>query len=77
LRVRILLLEDEVDHLNSQLATEEEQSDGLRRDLDAKFDQLDDLENKLQDCQNELRAKTRELEILKVRCGADLKHGVC
>lgn len=66
LRVRILLLEDEVDFLNGQLAKEEEHVDGLQRDLSSANDQLLDMDSNSQKLQNDLRVKERELNLLKV-----------
>jgi chromosome segregation ATPase len=66
LRVQILLLEDEVDHLSSQLTGEEEHVDGLQHDLDAANDQLMEMESNSQQLVNDLRIKTRDLDILRV-----------
>jgi uncharacterized coiled-coil protein SlyX len=66
LKVRIHVIEDEVEELNEQLAKEEERSDGLVQDLEEAMSKFDELDGENQGLSNELRVKSRELENAKV-----------
>jgi TolA-binding protein len=66
LKVRIHVIEDEVEELNEQLAKEEERSDGLVQDLEEAVAKFDELDGENQTLSNELRVKSRELENAKV-----------
>jgi hypothetical protein len=68
LRLRIHIIEDEVEELNEQLAKEEERSDGLIQDLEEAILRSDELDEENQGLSNELRVKSRELENAKVSC---------
>jgi predicted nucleic acid-binding Zn-ribbon protein len=62
LKCRLLLLQDENDSLNDQLATEEEHADELQHRLDSVEGELEELEISSREVENELRIKTREYE---------------
>lgn len=66
LRFRIAVMEDEIEDLNEQLAREEERADGIAQDLDDAIIQTAELDTTVQQLNNELRLKTRELEAAEV-----------
>jgi hypothetical protein len=66
LRFKIAVMEDEIEDLNEQLAKEEERADGIAQDLDDAVAQTGELDAAVQELTNELRLKTRELEVAEV-----------
>jgi hypothetical protein len=66
LRVRIHIIEDEIEDLTEQLAKEEERADSVIDDLEAQIQRGDELEGDVQGLSNELRVKSRELDNTKV-----------
>lgn len=67
LRVRILLLEDEKDDLNSQLVQNDDRIDELEQWLETTQHNVQVIEGEAEQLRNELRLKNREVENLKVR----------
>jgi chromosome segregation ATPase len=67
LKCRILLLEDENESLDDQLAAEEEKADALQQRLDTAEATADDLDAEVQRITSELRVTSRELENATVR----------
>jgi uncharacterized coiled-coil protein SlyX len=66
LKIRIHIVEDEVEELNDQLAKEEERSDGLVQDLEEAVAKMDELDAENQGLLTDLRVKNRDLENTKV-----------
>jgi bacterioferritin (cytochrome b1) len=66
LKCRILLLQDENDCLNEQLANEEEHADELLQRLELLEGEVEELEVANTTLENDLRIKTREYENAKV-----------
>ena len=66
LRVKIHIIEDEVEELIDQLTKEEERSDNLVRDLEETTAKSDELDIENQQLTNDLRIKSRELDNAKV-----------
>jgi hypothetical protein len=66
LKCHILLLQDENDALNDQLATEEENADVLQLRLEYAENAVDELELLVQQFENDLRIRDREYETAKV-----------
>jgi len=69
LKLRIHVIEDEIEELNEQLAKEEERSDGMVQDLEEALAKIDELDGENQGLSNEMRVKSRELENAKVSFG--------
>lgn len=67
LRMQILLLEDENDQLQEQLAQAEDRVDELQQLGDEREVQLNDAHDSLDSAQSNLRLKTREIETLTVK----------
>jgi hypothetical protein len=67
LKCQILLLQDENDALNDQLATEEENADVLQLRLEYAENAVDELELLVQQFENDLRIRDREYDTAKVR----------
>jgi hypothetical protein len=67
LKCQILLLQDENDSLNDQLATEEENSDVLQLRLEYAENAVDELELLVQQFENDQRIRDREFDTAKVR----------
>lgn len=66
LRLRVLLLENENDNLQDQLAFADDRIDVLAREGEEVRAELDNTRNDLQQHESESRIQTRELNILKV-----------
>jgi uncharacterized coiled-coil protein SlyX len=66
LKIRIHIVEDEVEELNEQLTKEEERSDGLVQDLEEAVAKMDELDAENQALVTDLRVKSRDLENTKV-----------
>lgn len=66
LRFQLLLLEDENDGLHEQLQAEDVRMEELEQSLDDALARSEQKEAELQTVFNELRMKTREMEITKV-----------
>lgn len=66
LRFQLLLLEDENDELNNQLAEEEARVEDLEQSVIDALSQLDRSESNAQRLNNELRLKARDLDNMKV-----------
>lgn len=66
MRIRNLLLGDELDALNEKLFEEFERGDGAELEAQTWQADAEDANEKLERTTNELRQKTRELENLKV-----------
>lgn len=77
LRFKIAVMDDEIEDLNEQLAKEEERADGIAQDLDDAVVQTGELDATVQQLNNELRAKTRELEAAEVDSILNLTQIVC
>lgn len=75
LRVRVLLLEDEIDHIAQQLGNEQQRCDNLQQDLDEANNQLEDFDAFRQQTENSVRTKARQLDSLRV-CGYRLTFTV-
>ena len=73
LRVRILLLENETEDLNEQLAMEEDRIDLLEQEGDGLRVQLEHSEEETRRQESDLRVQTRELHNLRVRSTACMK----
>lgn len=72
-RVRLskLLLEGDIDRLNEQIFEEVERGDAAEAQMQRWRDEAEDAGDRLERTLNELRARTRELETLKVRITFD------
>lgn len=66
LRFKIAVMEDEIEELNEQLAREEERADLVAQDLEDAVVQTGELDATVQQLNNELRLRTRELEAAEV-----------
>lgn len=66
LRFKIAVMEDEIEELNEQLAKEEERADEIAQDLEDAVAHTGELDATVQQLNNELRLKTRELEAAEV-----------
>jgi chromosome segregation ATPase len=67
LRVQLLLLEDDNNELQAQLAQDDDRIDDLERHNQELQEDLDACERKLESTQGDLRIRSREIETLKVR----------
>lgn len=67
MRVKIHVIEDEIEDLNEQLTKEEERADSVIEELEVQLQRSEELEGDVQGLTNELRIKTRDLENTKVR----------
>lgn len=76
LRVQILILEDENDKLQSQLAQDDERTKGLVRHSQETQEDLEACSAKLESAQGDLWVKSREIETLKVRLVAGLESRI-
>lgn len=70
LRFKIAVMEDEIEELNEQLAREEERADLVAQDLEDAVAQTGALDATVQQLNNDLRLKTRDLEAAEV-CSSD------
>lgn len=65
-RLGTLLVEDDIDRLNEQVFDEAERGDAAEAQVDRWREEAEDTSDRLERTLNELRARTRELETLKV-----------
>lgn len=65
-RLGQLLLEDDIDRLNEQIIDEAERGDAAEAQVASWREEAEDTGDRLERTLNELRARTRELETLKV-----------
>lgn len=70
MRLQLLLLEDENDHLHAYIAKDDEYIQEVEDGRNAVTGRVKNLEASLESAQGELRIKGREIETLKV-------HGLC
>lgn len=66
LRLRVILLEDDIDELNEQLVHEDERMEVLEQERDALQHQVDQYDVDARRSENEIRVRGRELNNLKV-----------
>ena len=75
LRLQVVLLEDENDELNEQLLREDDRIERLESAAQDMQQRLDGAEKDNEHLRGQLRAKTRDVDFLKVRLTTNLGPG--